>query len=64
MKLILKKDYIIPAGTVFEKIPGGTKREYGCGNYEAIISTSKDTVMCINATKDELDCTDLFKEGV
>ena len=62
MKLILKKDFIIPAGTIFESIPGGMKRTYGCGNYETLISTSKDTVLSINVTRDELDCTDLFKE--
>lgn len=64
MKLILKKDYVIPAGTVFDSILGGMKRTYGTGNYETLISTSKDTVMSINVTKDELACTDLFKEDI
>jgi len=64
MKLILQKDFVIPAGTVFEKIPGGMKREYGCGNYEALIGTSKDTTMYIDICEDELDCSDLFKEEV
>jgi hypothetical protein len=64
MKLALKKDYVIPAGTVFEHIPGGMKRTYGNGNYETLISTSKDTVMSVNVTVDELTCTDLFKEEV
>jgi len=35
----LKKDLVIPAGTVFERIPGGMKREFGTGNYEATIAT-------------------------
>ncbi len=64
MKLILKKDYVIPAGTVFESIPGGMKREYGCGSYEALIGTSKDTTMSIVVHEDEIACTDLFEEEI
>ena len=60
-KLFLQKDFVIPAGTEFELIPGGTKREFGNGNYEALISTSKDTTVSIVITDDELKYTDLFK---
>lgn len=60
MKLILKNDYVIPAGTEFEKIPCGMTRKYASGNFEALIDTSKDTIMSIQITDDELECSGLF----
>jgi len=41
MKLKLKKDIIIPKGTVFKCIDG-LKRDYVNGNYEALIDLSRD----------------------
>ncbi len=41
-RVVLKKDIVIPAGTVFECIDG-RKSEYVSGNYEASIGLSKDT---------------------
>jgi len=41
MKIKLKKDIIIPKGTVFENIDG-LKRDYVSGNYEALIDLSRD----------------------
>lgn len=61
-KLVLKKDFVIPAGTEFQCIDG-TEREFVNGNYEAAISTSKDTTMEIQVCEDELECIELFKEG-
>lgn len=61
-KLVLKKDFTIPAGTEFELIPEGSKKLYGAGNYEALIATSKDTTMNIEICEDELECTDLFEK--
>ncbi|MCK4329288.1 hypothetical protein KAX02_05545 [candidate division WOR-3 bacterium] len=40
-KIILKKDIVIPKGTVFECIDG-LKREYCNGNYEILINLSRD----------------------
>ena len=53
-KIVLKKDFVIPAGTTFECIDG-MKREYASGNYEAIIGTSKDTTMNVVVCEDELN---------
>jgi hypothetical protein len=61
-KLVLKKDCVIPAGTAFEEIPGGASVDYGCGNYEAIIGTSKDTIMNVVVCDDELRRSELFRE--
>jgi len=41
MKLKLKKDIIIPKGTIFSNIDG-LKRDYVSGNYETLIDLSKD----------------------
>ena len=41
MKLKLKKDIVIPKGTIFECIDG-LEREYCHGNYEALIDLSRD----------------------
>ena len=40
-KIIAKKDIVIPKGTIFECIDG-LKREYCNGNYEVLISLSRD----------------------
>lgn len=42
VKYVLKKDIVIPAGTVFECVDGGARR-YVNGNYEATLGLSKDT---------------------
>jgi hypothetical protein len=39
----LKKDIVIPAGTVFEGIDGLTV-DYGSGNYDYTFGLTKDTV--------------------
>jgi len=41
MKLKLKKDIVIPKGTIFECIDG-LERKYCKGNYEALIDLSRD----------------------
>ncbi len=41
-RMVLKKDIVIPAGTVFECVDG-SRREFISGNYEATIGLSKDT---------------------
>jgi len=38
----LKKDIVIPAGTVFENVVG-MNVEYGNGNYECTIGLTKDS---------------------
>jgi len=57
-KVISKKDIIIPKGTVFECIDG-LKREYGNGNYEALIDLSRDNcgnfVIGANFNKDNFE---------
>ena len=58
---MLKRDFVIPAGTTFDCIDG-TKKEYVDGNYEATIATSKDTTMSIVICEDELHTyQDLFE---
>lgn len=42
MKLILKKDLVIPKGTIFSNIDGETAY-YAYDNYDAIISLDNDT---------------------
>jgi len=42
MKMKLKKDIVIPAGTVFENCDGCSVR-YGEENYETIIGLTKDS---------------------
>lgn len=39
--IVSKKDIVIPKGTIFECIDY-VKREYGSGNYEALIDLSRD----------------------
>jgi len=41
MKIKLKKDIVIPKGTIFKCIDG-LEREYCNGNYEALIDLSRD----------------------
>ncbi len=41
-KIVLQKDLVIPAGTVFECCDGVTQR-YSSGNFEAVIGLSKDS---------------------
>lgn len=42
MKITLKKDLVIPAGTVFECCDGVTRR-FANGNFEATIGLTKNT---------------------
>ena len=60
---ILQEDFIIPAGTVFDKIPAGMRRDFASPHFEALIATSNDTTMSLVVTEDELVCTTLFKKG-
>lgn len=46
MKLISKKDIIIPKGTIFECIDG-TDTHYACDNYEYMLALDKDTYATI-----------------
>lgn len=41
-RIVLLKDMVIPAGTVFECCDGVTRR-FASGNYEATIGLSKDS---------------------
>lgn len=41
-RIVLTRDLVIPAGTVFECCDGVVRR-YASGNYEATIGLSKDT---------------------
>ena len=41
-KIKLKKDFIIPAGTVLNDI-GGLEAKYGSGNYECIVGMTDNT---------------------
>lgn len=41
-KIVLKKDYIIPAGTEFKCIDGRTT-EYKNGNYSTLIAVNKNS---------------------
>jgi hypothetical protein len=50
-KIILKKDLIIPAGTVFENCDGLTTR-FGSDNFEAFQGTGKDGVITIYIDKE------------
>ena len=54
MKMVLLKDLVIPAGTVFKDAP--IKTERASGHIEAIIATSKNT--CAFVTIDPTDCED------
>jgi len=55
-EIILKKDIVIPAGTVFTRAPMETKR-YGNGHFEAGIGLSADSsgniVYCIDDMGEE-----------
>lgn len=60
MDFILEKDFVIPKGTIFKEKVCNT--EYYEGNYEAIISTSKDS--CANFIIDNdviADNKDIFR---
>lgn len=61
--LILKENLVIPKGTKLDLIPKGMTTTYGEGNYEGYIATSKDTVVTIRATEDELNSTELFEQS-
>jgi len=52
MKLISKKDIIIPKGTVFESIDGKTVK-YSSGNYETLIEITKDNTGFFSVEFDE-----------
>lgn len=41
-RVVLLKDLVIPAGTIFENVDGH-KRAFISGNYEATIGLTKDT---------------------
>ena len=51
-KIILKKDIVIPKGTVFECIDR-TKREYYFNNYEANIEINEDNTASFVVCYDE-----------
>lgn len=50
MKIISKKDIIIPKGTIFENIDN-TKRQFIYGNYDVIIDLDQDS--CIELIVEE-----------
>lgn len=43
MRKKLKKDIVIPAGTIFNRIPKGSKSQYGKDFFEKSIGLTKDT---------------------
>ena len=51
-KLLLKKDLVIPAGTVFEI--GPSKLEWCEPNYEALLGPHKDSVITITIGESDL----------
>lgn len=51
MKLKLKKDIVIPKGTVFENISGMTTH-YAYDNYEYILALDNDTCAAIAVTSE------------
>ena len=59
MNKILKKDIIIPAGSVFVRIVPGDITQYGSGNYVNTVGLTKDScgdfVYCVDENDDELD---------
>lgn len=50
-KIILKKNLIIPKGTIFENCDG-EEHNYISGNYSAIIGTGKDGVISLFISDD------------
>lgn len=60
LTLTLKKDIVIPSGTVFNTAPSITKR-YGDGHVQALISLSDDTCGEFNYCLTDLD-EDIFDE--
>ena len=53
MRAILKRDIILPAGTVFEDAP--IKREMSYGSVECIVGLTPDTSGVFTYFMDELD---------
>lgn len=53
-KIILKKDWIIPAGTVFENCDGLTVN-FASDNFEAMQGTGKDGVINIYIDKGTIE---------
>jgi hypothetical protein len=50
-RIILKKDWIIPAGTVFENCDG-LNVQFASDNFEAIQGTGKDGIISIYIDKE------------
>ena len=62
MKIRLKQDWAIPAGTELECIDGLT-RTFVEGNYEGLVSLSPDNVAYVIIDRDALqDRPELFEE--
>jgi hypothetical protein len=53
-RLVLKKDFVIPKGSVFDCIDGN-KREWIEGNYETIVSINNDNAGHFIVNDDSLD---------
>jgi hypothetical protein len=51
-KLILKKDLVIPAGTVFKK--GPNKIEWAEPNFEALLGPHRDSVITVTIGESDL----------
>lgn len=43
VKMKLLRDIVIPAGTVFDEILGGSSTQYGTGNFAFIVGLTKDS---------------------
>lgn len=59
MEIVLKKDYVIKAGTIFDLIP-----ESVCSNsyYIAVVGVSREGMLEINVDAETVkDCPDLFE---
>lgn len=54
-KKMLIKDLVIPAGTIFKKIPAGTKKSFGEGSFESRFGLSDDSYGTVSYSFDEDD---------
>lgn len=60
-KVLLKKDFIIPKGTIMNDC-GGPTTQYASGNYACIIGTSRDSCISFYVNEDVvIDRSDIFE---
>lgn len=63
MKIKLKKDYVIPAGSVFQCIDE-TKRNFINGNYEKLFAVGNDSTMSVIIDENSLESLPEFFEKI